>query len=56
MMRLLKRFCRDTQGATAIEYGLILFFTSILIIPGATILGLNLNALYQLVAGFFPGP
>lgn len=37
------RFCKSSSGATSIEYCLIAGFLSILVVTGATSLGLKLN-------------
>jgi pilus assembly protein Flp/PilA len=42
---------RDDRGATAVEYGLILVFIAVVIIAGLTLLGNNLLALFNNVAG-----
>ena len=40
---MLRRFSRDTRGATAIEYGLVAALIGIAIIAGALALGHQLN-------------
>ena len=40
------RFLRDEQGATAIEYGLLVALISLVIVIGAAAVGTNLNALF----------
>jgi pilus assembly protein Flp/PilA len=42
---------RDDRGATAVEYGLILVFIAVVIIAGLTLLGTNLLALFNNIAG-----
>ncbi len=49
-MQLLSRFCRDENGATAIEYGLIAALVSVAIIGVLTTLGTNLTTTFQTVA------
>ena len=39
------------RGVTAIEYGLIASLVALAIIVGATLLGTNLNALFNYIAG-----
>ena len=39
------------RGVTAIEYGLIASLVALAIIVGATLLGTNLNALFNFIAG-----
>lgn len=50
-MNALNRFIKDESGATAIEYGLLAALISVIIIGGATLLGENLNALFEFLAG-----
>ena len=38
------------QGATAVEYGLMVALIAAVIIAGVTLLGVNLNALFAAVA------
>ncbi|NPV04422.1 MAG: Flp family type IVb pilin [Syntrophaceae bacterium] len=49
-MEKLIRFFKDEEGATAVEYGLIVVLIAIAIIVGAGLLGTNLNALFTRVA------
>jgi pilus assembly protein Flp/PilA len=51
MMNALIRFYREEEGVTAIEYGLIASLVALAIIVGATLLGTNLNAMFNFVAG-----
>jgi pilus assembly protein Flp/PilA len=46
----IRNFLADEQGATAIEYGLLVALISLVIVAGATLLGANLNALYTKLA------
>ena len=41
---------RDDQGATAVEYGLMVALIAIVIIAAVMLLGSNLNNLFQKVA------
>lgn len=43
-------FVNDEQGATAIEYGLLVALISLVIVAGATTLGTNLNTLFDNLA------
>ena len=45
-----RRFMRDEEGVTAIEYGLIASLIALAIIVGAGLLGDNLNALFKDIA------
>ena len=42
-MRLIAKFLKDENGATAIEYGLIAALIAVVIITGLTTVGSNLN-------------
>ena len=41
----------DDRGATAVEYGLMVALIAIVIIAGVTLLGTNLLALFNNIAG-----
>ena len=41
---------RDDRGATAVEYGLIVFFIALAIIAAVTLLGQNLSTLFNTIA------
>ena len=49
-MDFLKRFIRDEDGVTAIEYGLIAALIAVVIIAATTAVGTNLTAVFQAVA------
>jgi pilus assembly protein Flp/PilA len=51
MRALLKTVSRDKKGVTAIEYGLIAGLIAIVIIVGVQLLGANLAALFNSLAG-----
>jgi pilus assembly protein Flp/PilA len=51
MTKFVSRFFKDESGATAIEYGLIATFIAVAIIAGAQALGVNLNSMFDGVAG-----
>lgn len=46
----MKRFLRDEEGVTAIEYGLIAALIAVVIIVAVTAVGTNLNSVFQNVA------
>jgi pilus assembly protein Flp/PilA len=46
----LKKFHRDEEGVTAIEYGLIAALIAVVIILAVTSVGQNLNAIFQFIA------
>jgi pilus assembly protein Flp/PilA len=50
-MKNIVRFFKDEEGVTAIEYGLLAALIALMIIAGATLLGTNLNALFNYIAG-----
>ena len=46
-MNIFARFAQDESGATAIEYGLIAALISVVIIGAVSILGGNLNTVFE---------
>jgi pilus assembly protein Flp/PilA len=42
---------RDEEGATMVEYGLLVALIALVAITGVTLLGTNLNSLFNNVAG-----
>jgi pilus assembly protein Flp/PilA len=51
MTQLIARFVKDKSGATAIEYGLIAGLISVVIIGAVTLVGTNLSATFNNIAG-----
>jgi pilus assembly protein Flp/PilA len=51
MQNIFTRFFQDESGATAIEYGLIAALISVVIITAVTLVGTNLDATFDAVAG-----
>jgi pilus assembly protein Flp/PilA len=51
MKSLIARFAKDESGATAIEYGLIATGIAIAIITAVNLVGTNLTARFNQVAG-----
>ena len=41
---------RDDRGASAVEYGLLVFLIALVIVAAVTLLGSTLNSMYQAVA------
>jgi pilus assembly protein Flp/PilA len=41
------KFIRDEEGASAIEYGLLVALIALAIVGGATALGTNINTLFN---------
>ena len=61
MLRLSKSLARwmkldDEQGVTAIEYGLIATLIALAIIVGVTLVGTNLNTVFDDIAGNLVAP
>lgn len=50
MTNMIKNFWKDEEGATAIEYGLIAGLIAVGILAGATLLGKNLDGLFNQIA------
>lgn len=51
MQKLLRKFRRDENGATAIEYGLIAALIAVVIITALTTIGTNLSTSFMTIAG-----
>jgi pilus assembly protein Flp/PilA len=49
-MKSVTRFFKDESGVTAIEYGLIAALISVVIIAATTLVGTNLNTIFQTIA------
>lgn len=50
-LKNLKRFHRDEEGVTAIEYGLIAALIAVVIIVAVTAVGTNLEVIFNTIAG-----
>ena len=50
MFEMIKKFVRDEEGVTAIEYGLIASLIAVVIIAGAKLVGDNLNSLFTYIS------
>ena len=50
MLKLMKRFLREEDGVTAIEYGLIAALIAVVIIVGVTLVGGSLNNIFDLIS------
>ena len=55
-MTCLERFLNDESGATAIEYGLIAALIAVVIIGGVQLLGENVQANFEHIAGQIGNP
>lgn len=51
MMQFVKRFVREEEGATAVEYGLMVALIAAVIITSVTLLGTNVDSTFSSVAG-----
>jgi pilus assembly protein Flp/PilA len=51
MVTTLKSMIRDEDGATMVEYGLLVALIAMVALVGVTTLGSNLKSLYTTVAG-----
>lgn len=51
MTQFFKTLARDEEGVTMTEYGLMLFLVAVTCIGAVTLLGNNLNALFNQIAG-----
>ncbi len=51
MSKFLVRFLKDENGATAVEYGLIVALIAAVIVGAVTAIGTNLKTLFNDVAG-----
>ena len=49
MMQLIKRFVREEEGVTAIEYGLIAALIAVVIIGSVTLVGTKLDGVFTTV-------
>ena len=51
MVQFIKGFWQDEEGVTAIEYGLIAALIAVVIIGALTLVGTNLNAVFDFIGG-----
>ena len=50
MIKFINRFVRDEEGATAVEYGLLVAVISIVVVGAAILVGEELQAVFNTVA------
>jgi pilus assembly protein Flp/PilA len=50
-VELIRRFWRDEEGPTAVEYGLMVALIAVVIIIAVALLGTNLSTLFSYIAG-----
>ena len=55
MLKHVTNFCRDEEGATAIEYGLIAALVSVAAIAALTAMGNSLRLMFNSVAASLSG-
>ena len=53
VLRSFINFCKNEDGATAVEYGLIVAVISVGIIGGASAVSTSINAIFQFIADTF---
>jgi pilus assembly protein Flp/PilA len=51
MLNTVSRFTHDQTGVTAIEYGLIASLIAVVIVTAVTLVGTNLSATFNTIAG-----
>lgn len=51
LVMMTRNFLREEDGVTAIEYGLLAALIAVVIIAGATLVGGNLNNIFNYIAG-----
>lgn len=56
MMQLIKRFIREEEGVTAIEYGLIAALIAIVIAASVIIIGNELNIVFSKIGNCLKAP
>ena len=56
MIQKIKNFLKDEEGATAVEYGLMVALIAVVIIGAVTILGHNTSATFTAVSNEMPAP
>lgn len=51
MKAMIRRLWKDEEGATMVEYGLIVVVVALVAVVGATTLGTDLSALFTRIGG-----
>ena len=51
LCKSIRNFASRDEGVTAIEYALIAALVAVVIIAGATVLGANINTIFNNIAG-----
>ena len=55
MRKLVKRFRRDEDGATMVEYGLLVGLIALVVALGATILGQDISTMLNNIGTYLAG-
>ena len=55
MRKLVKRFRRDEDGATMVEYGLLVGLIALVVALGATILGQDISTMFNNIGTYLAG-
>ena len=55
MKKFLSRLWKDEEGATAVEYGIMVALIALVIIAGVTTLGVNLQTTFNTAGASVPG-
>ena len=55
MIKKLMNFFKDEDGVTSVEYAIMAALIALVVITGATLLGVNTNATFETVAAKVPG-
>ena len=55
MRKLVKRFRRDEDGATMVEYGLLAGLIALVVALGATILGQDISTMFNNIGTYLAG-
>ena len=54
MKKLLKKFCREDEGATMVEYGLMVALIAVVCIAAVTLLGTTLSTVFTNITTALP--
>ena len=54
MLNVIRQFVKQDEGATAVEYGLMVSLIAVAIITAVTLVGTNLNVIFNTVAAALP--
>jgi pilus assembly protein Flp/PilA len=55
LMRIMQTLWKDEEGATAVEYGIMVALIAMVIIVAVALVGTNLSTLFNNVATHVPG-